>query len=134
MKYLFDTNVCIRILKGNSPGILQRIEVVENCDIVIPSIVRYELFYGAYKSIREKETLMILKDFLGSFNDAVFDMHVADVCGEIRAELDKAGTPIGPYDLLIGAIALCNNFTLVTNNTREFSRIDGLKIEDWEKI
>ena len=134
MKYLFDTNVCIRILKGNSPGILQRTEVVENCDIVIPSIVRYELFYGAYKSIREKETLMILKDFLGSFNDAVFDMHVADVCGKIRAELDKAGTPIGPYDLLIGAIALYNNFTLVTNNTREFSRIDGLKIEDWEKL
>lgn len=131
MKFLLDTNVCIKILKGNSESISRKIETIDTNDIVIPSIVRYELFYGAYKSVRKEETLNTLRDFLSTFDDVVFDMHVANICGRIRAELDKVGTPIGPYDLLIGAIATANNFTLVTNNTREFSRIDGLKIEDW---
>ncbi|HON80208.1 MAG TPA: type II toxin-antitoxin system VapC family toxin [Spirochaetota bacterium] len=133
MKFLLDTNVCIKILKGNSQSISQKIETIDLRDIVIPSIVRYELFYGAYKSNKKEETLIILKEFLGCFSDAAFDMYISDVCGKIRADLDKAGTPIGPYDLQIGAIALANNYTLVTNNKREFSRIADLIIVDWEE-
>ena len=132
MKYLLDTNVCIKILKGNSENISGKISLVENEDVVIPSIVRFELFYGAYKSRKKDETLLKLREFLSCFADTAFDGTVSDLCGKIRADLETAGTPIGPYDLQIGAIALANNFILVTNNTREFSRIKNLKIEDWE--
>ena len=132
MKYLLDTNVCIKILKGNSDSISRRISSIKNKDIVISSIARYELFYGAYKSKKKEETLSALRDFLDCFEDACFDKTISDLCGRLRADLDMAGTPIGPYDLQIGAIALANNFTLVTHNIKEFSRIPDLKIEDWE--
>jgi tRNA(fMet)-specific endonuclease VapC len=132
MKYLLDTNVCIKILKGNSDSISRRISSIKNKDIVISSIVRYELFYGAYKSNKKEETLSVLRDFLDCFEDACFDETISDLCGRLRADLDMAGTPIGPYDLQIGAIALANNLTLVTHNIKEFSRIPDLKIEDWE--
>jgi len=132
MKYLLDTTVCIKILKGNSEKILDRITNIDNNMIVIPSIVRYELFYGAYKSRNKDKNLSILKAFLGNFSDRYFDNTVSEICGRIRAELDKNGTPIGPYDLQIGAIALADNLTLVTHNVKEFSRIPGLVIEDWE--
>ena len=95
-------------------------------------MVRFELFYGAYKSKRKDETLSTLREFLSCFDDAGFNGAVSDLCGMIRADLEIAGTPIGPYDLQIGAIALSNNFILVTNNTKEFSRIKNLVIEDWE--
>jgi len=67
-----------------------------------------------------------------NFSDRYFDNTVSEICGRIRAGLDKNGTPIGPYDLQIGAIALADNLTLVTHNVKEFSRIPGLVIEDWE--
>lgn len=132
MKYLLDTNVCIKILKGNSDNISERISAINNNDIVICSIVRFELFYGAHKSNKKEGTLATLRDFLNCFEDAGFDDTISDLCGRLRAELEMAGTPIGPYDLQIGAIALANNFTLVTHNTKEFSRIVNLKLEDWE--
>jgi len=132
MKYLLDTNVCIKILKGNSEKILEMIRNIDNNMIIIPSIVRYELFYGAYKSTNKDKNLLILKALLGNFSDRYFDSTVSEICGKVRAELDKTGTPIGPYDLQIGAIALADNLTLVTHNVKEFSRIQGLRIEDWE--
>lgn len=132
MKYLLDTNVCIKILKGTSQGISRRISRCNNNDVVIPSIVRFELFYGAYKSKKKEATLEILRDFLSCFDDISFDGVTSDLCGRVRAELEMAGTPIGPYDLQIGSIALLNKFVLVTNNTKEFSRIKDLLIEDWE--
>ena len=133
MKYLLDTNVCIKILKGNSENIQKKISTIKNTTILIPSIVRFELYYGAYKSTKIDETLLILEEFLKTFEEVIFDSIISKLCGQIRAELDKKGTPIGPYDILIGATALSKNYTLVTHNTKEFSRIKNLKIEDWEK-
>ena len=132
MKYLLDTNICIRILKGNSESIHDHIGKLKNKDICIPAIVRYELLYGAYKSNQPEKTAGILDSFLSHFPSAMFDDNTARVCGEIRALLDKKGTPIGPDDLIIAATALSRNLILVTHNTKEFSRIKGLKLEDWE--
>lgn len=133
MKFVLDTNICIRLLKGNSPQILKRIENIPNRDIVIPAIVRFELYYGSYKSEKKDETLKKLNDFLNFFDTIDIDNQVAEIAGIIRAELDKKGTPVGPYDLLIAASAIPERYTLVTHNTKEFSRIDGLVMEDWEE-
>lgn len=132
MKYMLDTNICIRLLKGDSPLLLKRIGNIPSGNIIIPSIVRFELYYGAYKSSKKEETLMKLSEFLKSFDAIELDELAAQSAGKIRAELDKQGSPIGPYDLLIGASALVNRCILVTHNTKEFSRINDLKIEDWE--
>jgi tRNA(fMet)-specific endonuclease VapC len=132
MKYLLDTNVCINILKGKSENVKNKISVLSNENIVIPSIVRFELYYGAFKSTQKRKTVAILTEFLNIFEDIVFDSNSAKICGEIRANLEKKGTPIGPYDLIIASITLSHEFILVTHNIKEFTRIDKLKIEDWE--
>jgi tRNA(fMet)-specific endonuclease VapC len=133
MKYVLDTNVCIKILRGNSASLLKRIEVIYTGDIIIPAIVRFELYYGAYKSDGKNETLMKLNDFLKSFDTIDIDNQIAETAGKIRSDLDKKGIPIGPYDVLIGATALTKKHALITHNVKEFSRIEGLAIEDWEK-
>ena len=132
MKYVLDTNVCIRILKGAPAGMLKKMNAITADQVAIPSIVRFELFYGAYKSNKQKETLRLLNEFLKPFISVDFDEKAAMECGNIRAELDNKGTPIGPYDLMIAAIALSGGYTLVTHNIKEFSRIENLKIVDWE--
>jgi tRNA(fMet)-specific endonuclease VapC len=101
-------------------------------DCAISAIVKYELFYGAFKSHKKDATLMALKDFLSHFSEVAFDDKAAELAGKIRAELEIKGTPIGPNDLLIAAIALSGNFILVTNNTKEFERVTGLTVEDWQ--
>jgi tRNA(fMet)-specific endonuclease VapC len=94
--------------------------------------VKGELFYGSMRSNNPVKSLQIQQEFLQQFISIPFDDAAAMVYGTIRANLAKAGTPIGPNDLQIAAIALANELTLVTHNTREFSRIQGLKLEDWE--
>jgi tRNA(fMet)-specific endonuclease VapC len=74
-----------------------------------------------------------LNGFLKTFDSIDLDSHIAETAGKIRAELDQKGTPIGPFDLLIGASALARKWVLITHNTREFSRINGLMLEDWEE-
>ncbi len=132
MKFLLDTNVCIKILKGQSDKVLSRIAEIKNSDVCIPAIVRYELYYGAFKSENKEKTLNLLDNFLSQFFSETFDDKMALICGEIRALLDKKGTPVGPYDIMIAAIAMSKNLILVTHNTNEFSRIEGLVLEDWE--
>jgi tRNA(fMet)-specific endonuclease VapC len=94
--------------------------------------VKSELYYGAYKSTRRDRNLANLNRFFSQFISLPFDDNAASIAGQVRAQLDVAGTPIGSNDLLIAAIALSNDLTLVTHNTREFARINGLKYEDWE--
>jgi tRNA(fMet)-specific endonuclease VapC len=94
--------------------------------------VKAELFYGAMKSANPERNLNRVYRFSNRFVSFPFDDKASEVYGRIRANLEKAGTLIGPNDLLISAIALSNNLTLVTHNIREFSRIQNLKIEDWE--
>ena len=133
MRYLLDTNVCIRYLNGRSPAVRERIRTTNREDIAVCSIVKAELFYGAMRSNNPQRNLARQQQFLNLFVSLPFDDLSALVYGEIRAQLTALGTPIGPNDLQIAAIALANNLILVTHNTREFSRVDGLQIEDWEQ-
>ncbi len=96
------------------------------------SVVVAELHYGARRSTRQAETLVQVQAFCNHFFSVVFDDESAAVYGRIRADLAELGTLIGPNDLLIAAIAQANNLTLITRNTREFSRVAGLKLEDWQ--
>ncbi len=132
MKYLLDTNTCIRYLNGSSLAVFQRLDSLAETEICVCSIVKLELRYGALRSNMIEKTLAKQKEFLDRFVSKPFDDKAHLHAARIRAELAQAGTPIGPYDLLIAAIALANDLILVTHNFREFSRITGLKIEDWE--
>ena len=132
MKYLLDTNTCIRYLNGRSPQVFKRLESLSEADIAVCSVVKMELRYGALRSDYVEKTLEKQATFLNRFVSLPFDDAAHIHAARIRAELASAGTPIGPYDLLIAAIALANNLILVTHNTKEFSRVTGLQLEDWE--
>lgn len=132
MKYLLDTNTCIIYIKGKNLSLKQRMEDTLISDIAVCSVVKSELFYGSMKSVNPERNYALQQEFLEQFISLPFDDASAHIFGTIRAQLEKKGTPIGAYDLQIAAIAIANNLTLVTHNTREFSRILELKIEDWE--
>ncbi|BAB77356.1 MULTISPECIES: type II toxin-antitoxin system tRNA(fMet)-specific endonuclease VapC [Nostocaceae] len=134
MRYLLDTNVCARYLNGKSPAIRQRLRSTNVKDIAVCSVVKAELFYGAMKSNNPERTLARQQQFLNLFVSLPFDDVTALTYGRIRAALAISGTPIGPNDLQIAAIALVNNLILVTHNTSEFNRVNGLQIEDWEAV
>lgn len=133
MRYMLDTNVCIRFLRGDSLSLMRKIELISPEFICISAIVKYELYYGAFKSLKVKENLLLLDRFISNYQIKDFDNLTAEIAGRIRADLDILGMPIGPNDLLIGATAIQHNCTLITHNTKEFSRINGLHIEDWEE-
>jgi tRNA(fMet)-specific endonuclease VapC len=132
MRYLLDTNVCVMYLNGRSDLVRDRILSTPTQDMAVCSVVKAELFYGAMKSNNPTRTLERQQQFLERFVSLPFGDDAAILFGQIRARLANAGTPIGAYDLQIAGIALANNLTLVTHNTREFDRVDGLQIEDWE--
>ncbi len=132
MTYLLDTNTCIQYLNGRSEKIRQHLGSKQPQDIGLCSVVKAELFYGVMKSAKPEENLTKLRQFVSHFISLPFDDNAAEIYGGIRAQLEKSGTPIGPNDLLIAAIAVANDVILVTHNTSEFSRIVGLKLEDWE--
>jgi tRNA(fMet)-specific endonuclease VapC len=95
-------------------------------------VVIAELLYGAAKSKVREQTLAALRTFMSAFVSLPFDDRSAETYAAIRVRLEARGTPIGPNDLLIAAIAMAHDATLVTHNCREFGRISGLKSEDWE--
>lgn len=131
--YLMDTNFCIRLLNsGADSNLIQKVARLSPSDFRLCSVVKFELYYGAYKSAKQQQNLEKLAQFFQQFASFGFDDRVALTAGQIRSQLDAIGTPIGSNDLLIVAIALANNCTLVTHNTREFNRVDGLRYEDWE--
>jgi len=132
MKYLLDTNVCVTFLNQRKPLLTKRFLSVPASDKIICSIVRAELFYGAFKSQRQPGSLLTIETFLSGYPNLDFDADAARIYGRIRAELEKKGTPIGPHDIQIAAIALAHNLKLVTHNTSEFSRVANLSLEDWE--
>ncbi len=132
MTYLLDTNACIKYLNGRSERIRKNLESRKPEEMVVCSVVKAELYYGAMKSAKPKKNIERISRFLDAFVSLPFDDHAADAYGQIRAKLEKSGTPIGPNDLLIAAIAISNDVTLVTNNVEEFARVDGLALEDWE--
>jgi tRNA(fMet)-specific endonuclease VapC len=133
VKYLLDTYVCARYVNGKSPSIRERIRATNKDDIAVCSVVKAELFYGAMRSNNPQKTLLNQQQFLNLFVSLPFEDNAALIYGEIRAQLAALGTPIGPNDFQIAAIALANSLILVTHNVREFSRVNGLQIEDWEE-
>ena len=132
MKYLLDTNACISYLNNSDSPVRVRMQKLKPAEIVLCSVVAAELYYGVMKSAAPAKNLARLAPFLDQFTSLPFDNSAAHEFGRIRAALAKAGTPIGPYDLQVAAISLANKLTVVTHNTREFSRVVGLKLEDWE--
>jgi tRNA(fMet)-specific endonuclease VapC len=131
--YLLDTNVCIRYLNGKSDAVIKRMREHSPDSIFLCSVVKSELLTGAYKSTSSKKILSRLMYFFEMFNSYSFDDAAADIYGKIRSALESKGLIIGPYDLQIASIALVHDLILVSNNTKEFKRINGLKLEDWEK-
>ena len=131
--WLFDTNAVIALMTRRSETLLRRVEATEPGATAVSSIVAHELYFGAYKSQKvdfNLETLRLL------FIDIVildFDREDARAAGDIRADLKRQGMPIGPYDVLIAGQALARGLPLVTNNTAEFERIVGLRLEDWTR-
>jgi tRNA(fMet)-specific endonuclease VapC len=132
MRYLLETNTCIRYLNQRSESIIRRLDNLSPEDVAVCSLVKAELFAGAGKSNVPEKTLAIQMAFLNRFTSLPFDDAGAVIYGPIRAKLEKAGTPIGSLDMLIAAIAIANNLILDTHNTAEFGHISDLKIEDWE--
>ncbi len=129
MKFLLDSNAVVAILKGGA-DMHARLRRYEPHDFGIPAVVAHELFYGAYKSERTAENLARVEAL--QFEVVDFDRDDARRAGELRARLAAAGTPVGPYDVLIAGQALARSLRIVTHNTREFQRVPGLRIEDWE--
>lgn len=132
MKYLLDTNTCIRYLNGRSLSVAEKIHGTPADQISLCSVVKAEMYYGAKRSNNPAKSRADQAEFLGQFQSLPFDDSAAEFYSDIRAALAAEGTPIGPNDLMIAAIALANNLILVTHNTREFSRVHELQIEDWE--
>ncbi len=132
MTYLPDTNSCIAILRRRNPKLIARWQTVKASEVMLCSVVVYELRHGAERSGDAAKEHAKLDVFLAPFASLPFDDPCARKCAEIRYDLERKGTVIGPHDLQIAAIALHHGLILVTHNTREFSRVPGLQLEDWE--
>ena len=133
MKYLLDTNTCIRYINGTSERVAAHVQALDEGEAVLCSVVVAELIYGAKRSQHPEKTRRKQQRFINLFQSLPFDDAAADEFARIRAHLFDSGTPIGPFDMQIAAIALAHNLIVVTHNTREFSRVPGLRIEDWEQ-
>jgi len=131
MKYLLDTDGCIELIRRKPPRLIARLTKRQPGDVGLSSITTAELRFGVAKSGDPGKNRQALAGFLVPFEIVPFDESAAMAYGEIRAALEKAGTPIGSMDLLIGAHALSLGATLVTANIREFRRIRGLRTVNW---
>jgi tRNA(fMet)-specific endonuclease VapC len=135
MNYLLDTNICIAIIKGNNVVIERlRREVQSGSQILVSSVAAFELFYGIANSRQKDANDRSVTGLLsGRLSLIDFELGDARVAGQIRAKLERTGTLIGPYDLLMAGQALNRNLVLVTANEREFARVQGLTWENWAK-
>jgi len=131
MKLMLDTNICIYVIKQQPVAVLKRFLEYQIGDIGISSITLSELRYGVAKSAHQEENTKALDEFITPLEVVSFDEEAAHVYGDIRATLEKVGTPIGSMDMLIAAHAVSLGIPLVTNNAKEFIRIPALTIIDW---
>lgn len=132
MKYMLDTNTCIFIIKKDE-NVLSHLKNIDFKEICISSITLSELEYGVAKSMHSEKNQKALDAFVYNFSILPFDSDAAHEYGKIRANLEKIGSPIGGMDMLIAAHAKSQKLILVTNNTKEFIRVNGLNIEYWKK-
>jgi tRNA(fMet)-specific endonuclease VapC len=136
IEYCLDTNVCIDLIRGSSVAVRRRFRevVAEGSVLCVSSVVLHELWYGVAKSAMPERNTERLQTFLsGPFEVLQWDEADARAAGEVRAQLEKDGQPIGAYDALIAAQAIRRGTTVVTANAREFKRVDGLMWEDWAR-
>ena len=130
MRFLFDTNAVIALLNDAGSALARRARQHLPAEIGISAIVSHELFYGAFKSKRAERNVALVDSL--QFEVVGFDKEDSRQAAEIRAALGALGSPIGPYDVLIAGQAKARNLILVSHNTREFGRVPGLPVEDWE--
>ena len=130
IKYLLDTNVCIYTIK-NRPDSVRRTFIEHDGQMCVSTITQMELIYGAEKSVAVVRNLKDVEGFLARLEIKDFDPLAAVHAGQIRAELAKAGTPMGPYDQMIAGHARSLGLIVVTNNVGEFSRVPGIRVENW---
>ena len=130
LRYMLDTNICIYVIKRRPPE-LHRIFNQRSEHLCISTITLAELVFGAEKSARPEQNLAVVEGFAARLEVQPFEETAASHFGQIRADLEPKGTPIGPYDLMIAGHARCQGLTLVTNNLREFERVEGLRVENW---
>ena len=130
LQYMLDTNICIYVIKAYPPELLDRFNSLAE-QLCVSAITFGELQYGAEKSERRLQNLQAVEHFSARLEVLSFSPKAAVHYGQLRAELERAGTPIGPHDMLIAAHARSEGLVVVTNNRREFDRIAGLRVENW---
>ena len=131
MRYMLDTNICIYAIKHKPEQVFMRLQEHDPIDICISSVTYAELVHGVEKSKAIEKNRVALALLLANIEIMNFDSLAAESYGEIRADLEKEGTPIGPLDMMIAGHAKALGYTVVTNNTKEFERVKGLKLENW---
>jgi tRNA(fMet)-specific endonuclease VapC len=130
LTYMLDTNICIYVMKNFPPNLLEKFNATAE-QLCISSITLGELHYGAEKSVRRADNLNAIQQFVARLDVLAFGAKAAAHYGQLRAELERAGNPCGPHDLQIGGHARSEGLIIVTNNMREFSRMPGMRVENW---
>jgi len=130
LKYMLDTNICIFTIKNRPQQVRQAFNRFHD-QLCISSISLMELIYGAEKSANPEKNFAVVEGFAARLEVLSYDEPAANHTGQLRAELARNGTPIGPYDQLIAGHARSRGLIMVTNNRREFDRVTGLRVEDW---
>ncbi len=130
MEYLLDTDTCVDLLR-NVPPVIEKLRTLAPDDCGISAVTSFELFAGAARARDARREAQKVQGLLDVIEEISFDRDAARRAGALRFELETAGTPIGPYDLLIAGHALVLDLTLVTANTREFGHVPGLSLENW---
>jgi tRNA(fMet)-specific endonuclease VapC len=130
LEYMLDTDICIYVMKNHPAELRERFNRLAE-QLCISSITLAELYYGAEKSARAPENVTAVEEFAARLDVLAFSPKASRHYGQLRADLERAGTPVGAHDMLIGAHARAEGLIVVTNNLREFTRMPGLRAENW---
>lgn len=131
MRFMLDTNTCVELIRQRNDRVLRRMQRLRPDDVCVSSVTLSELEYGAAKSADPGRNRLALAEFMTPLSVRAYDDAAAPFYGRVRADLERAGTPIGPLDTMIAAHALSLGLTLVTDNEREFRRVSGLNVQNW---
>lgn len=134
MRYLLDTNTCVYALNRSDAALVDRLRSARRSELFVSTLTIAELFFGARRSARANENVKRVARFAAPLGEIQFDRLAGEAYGLLRAELANEGRQFGPVDMLIAATALAHGLTVVTNNTREFERAKGLRVENWVSV